>query len=960
MKNCGALTVLLILFRPCWADITVSRRPKVTNVRSGDIAVQFTHPGGEGALLSGVSFSGLETIGRPGLLWGAELRDTTGARVLLHGGMGSVDVTSAGDVLSLGWTGLPVVGGDTCDVRVDALLESERRRTEWRIAFNSVPSGWSLYRYRFPVVALSVPEADDCSLIEPSDWGTLVRNPLRNLPQGERRYPRSEVAMQFYGLQRGDRFVYLGLHDPAARAKEFDLSVHLRSESLQLGVLQPTRLRYGADYRQVYPFVLQTTTGDWYDGAQLYREWALTAPWTSAGPLSAGTKTPREFVETPLVLMRLGEESLDPAFVAKWAVRMREWFGVPITQHYYGWHQNFGSMSIDCYPEYFPTMPGFRQAVRKMEDADVRVMPYYNARLWRTDRESWRELGKAAAARDCYGRLFREVWMKIPTAVMNPASRTWRWVITQAVLRSVDAGCSAVYLDQLGEGTVHPSFDGRHPHEPGETASWIEAYRDIAGIIRTQGRSIQPDLVMTMEGNAEPFMHLIDSCLTGNSNNPDSIPLFSAVYHDYVMQFGRYVMSRDLGLPKAGILKFAQQYVFGSQFGWSNAHLERILPSDAPQALCLRAMARLRHVHAGLLAAGRMLRPLDLSAQVRTLDAEWYCWDKKTPVRIPEVLSSVWQRPDGLVGVSLVNVGDEASELTFDLPPAAYPVRPGGGSVLHRMDAGGAVVTETLTRGQGGWTISVPGLSPALLEVAGEPFTPPTPPPPPEATYVGYDLPTKAAYDALPFRVPDSPIGQKRSEDFPYRYEADALPAPEDPVWSLWGSAVSDGEHVVRAHGGALRLDSLSRPNAKAAMLTAFNGPAWDPDAMQGFTVETRLRVLATNEHERFALWVMANTPNTLFSLQVYTDRIVARSTNPWAVDMKTRMRTIRIVVLPGGERANLYLDEELLAGDVSVLQSVSPQTNLAVGPGASAGRVTAEIDYVRFDPTNPWLPQGR
>ena len=65
-------------------------------------------------------------------------------------------------------------------------------------------------------------------------------------------------------------------------------------------------------------------------------------------------------------------------------------------------------------------------------------------------------------------------------------------------------------------------------------------------------------------------------------------------------------MNKDLGLPKAALLKFAQQYTFGAQFGWSRAQLDRILPNDTPQSLCLRAMARLRRAHADLLATGRV------------------------------------------------------------------------------------------------------------------------------------------------------------------------------------------------------------------------------------------------------------------------------------------------------------------------------------------------------------------
>ena len=65
-----------------------------------------------------------------------------------------------------------------------------------------------------------------------------------------------------------------------------------------------------------------------------------------------------------------------------------------------------------------------------------------------------------------------------------------------------------------------------------------------------------------------------------------------------MLSFGRYVMLGDLELPKAALAKFAQQFVFGAQIGWSNAPLERfVLPGGTELAarlhlartLCRRA-----------------------------------------------------------------------------------------------------------------------------------------------------------------------------------------------------------------------------------------------------------------------------------------------------------------------------------------------------------------------------------
>ncbi len=65
-----------------------------------------------------------------------------------------------------------------------------------------------------------------------------------------------------------------------------------------------------------------------------------------------------------------------------------------------------------------------------------------------------------------------------------------------------------------------------------------------------------------MEGCAEAYMNQVDAFLIGNMNDPQEIPLFEAVYHDYVMGFGRYTFTPELTDKRfkgAIISKHAQQ-----------------------------------------------------------------------------------------------------------------------------------------------------------------------------------------------------------------------------------------------------------------------------------------------------------------------------------------------------------------------------------------------------------------
>ncbi|MCK5805014.1 MAG: hypothetical protein KAI66_19420 [Lentisphaeria bacterium] len=927
----------------------------MTEARSGKLALRM-HCRESGARLVGATVDGMQVLSKGELLWSLELRDTRGRRVVLNSDMGRVLIGEQGNVLQMRWQGFPVQENTALEVRVDITFEPDQQRLLWAIEFVRIPQDWTVFRYVFPNLNLPVESGSSCAFIEPRDWGTLTIDPLRNLETAPRVYSRASLNMQFFALQRARKLVYLGCHDLRARSKEFLVTSDRSAGELTFGVLQPTRMRYGAVYRQEYPFVIQVTEGDWYDASQIYRAWALTAPWTWRGPLHEGRKTPRRYIETPLVLMRLGQESCDPAFAASWAVRMQEWFGVPIMFHWYNWHQNFGSSSIDAYPEYFPARAGFRRAALAMRESRVQTMPYLNARLWRTDFASWHELGRRAAVRDPYGEIHREVWMKIPGATMNPASRLWRWVIGQAALRCVDAGCSGVYLDQLAESSALPSYDPEHPHEPGETAAWIQGYWSLCEEIRREARAIDPDFVLTAEGNAEPYMAGIDAFLTGNLNAPNSIPLFSAVYHDYVMQFGRYVMASDLDLPRAVLAKFGQQFIYGGQFGWSRACLETFLREDNTQAVCLRKMARLKAANPDLLGTGRMLRPLDLARQVPLLDVQWYQWSKLVTVSLPQVQNSVWQDASGQIGILLLNIGDTDLPLSITLPRTTYPPHsPDDAQLLSMTD--GEPSGRALKRNGERWQFTVPALSPLLLTMPGTPPEYPKAPLEPEFDMLGKHTKNEVIRAALPFFRPGTMPSEASSDGFPFAYEGDVLPQHAAPRWHLVGIASAPSSECLRVENGKLVIDTLSAAGRGALLLKLPRGPVWDVDGQTGFTVASALRVLKCNKDPRFAFWLQTNTEHGLMTLQIYPDRIVAPGRPPVQADMATHFRTIRIVGLGGGKSCDLYLDGERILEKVAFLGGVPRQSQLAFGAGASSGRVSAEIDWIRFHPSAPLVP---
>src|SRR5690606_18620044 len=153
-----------------------------------------------------------------------------------------------------------------------------------------VPDEWSVYRVHFPRLDLAVKKGSQAdAMIMPMDRGAVYRDPLATMPTGgimekvrRRPYPHGNHTMQFAALQRGEQLLYIGAHDTNAHLKTFFIGPDAANELVYVHPYSDTEIHYGEDWAMPYPWVLRVQRGDWYDVAQIYRKFALTAPWTKS------------------------------------------------------------------------------------------------------------------------------------------------------------------------------------------------------------------------------------------------------------------------------------------------------------------------------------------------------------------------------------------------------------------------------------------------------------------------------------------------------------------------------------------------------------------------------------------------------------------------------------------------------------------------------------------------------
>ena len=77
-----------------------------------------------------------------------------------------------------------------------------------------------------------------------------------------------------------------GAHDPKANHKVYLVNANDDAVSYTCENWPGQAEKGGGEYKLPYEAAVGVVNGGWYEAAQLYREWALTAPWSKAGKIS--------------------------------------------------------------------------------------------------------------------------------------------------------------------------------------------------------------------------------------------------------------------------------------------------------------------------------------------------------------------------------------------------------------------------------------------------------------------------------------------------------------------------------------------------------------------------------------------------------------------------------------------------------------------------------------------------
>ncbi|MBP5230917.1 MAG: hypothetical protein ILO68_04235, partial [Clostridia bacterium] len=385
------------------------------------------------------------------------------------------------------------------------------------------------------------------------------------------RYP-GDAAMSWFGLQSGNRFLYLGHHSPELRICALAAGASPRKADPRL-ILAISHFPFAKSGESVTvsECFLALCDGDWKAGSDIYGAYAR-ATWYRPPEVPDWV---RHITGWQRIILRhqFGEiqfryEDLPDVYRngAKYGLNMLMVFG--------WWKGRFDN----GYPIYEPddALGGaekLKEAIREIRDMGGRVALYTNGQLIDVNTDYYRTVGKHVCRIDIDGNDYRDHYRfgndgltlrafgykSFVTAC--PANEEWQNRLLEHEKMKFGYGCDSAFFDQLGGAAPLPCFNESHLHGPRPDAceEWrVEAFRRMFDAC-PEGKAIGTEMVNDM---ILPYVHYIHGIQTGAVYVPGNFPQMVQRTFPEVVQTDRFVHDDKDGTDAALGHAFVRGYRF--------------------------------------------------------------------------------------------------------------------------------------------------------------------------------------------------------------------------------------------------------------------------------------------------------------------------------------------------------------------------------------------------------------
>lgn len=659
--------------------------------------------------------------------------------------------------LELIWSGsdLPKLAG--ISVRATISLAQNDSLSYWSLKVSGLDA-YAIETVTYPIIG-GIRNSEKSLAAVPNWMGHLYENPagiLKSMkkPTFQWIYP-GQLSMQFISVyQPGENGFYVASDDAHAFQKDFKLGLNDQSK-LVFQMMNYPEFKFGIQtYTIPYKAVVGGFMGDWFQAAEIYRNWGTKQEWAKTARLK-NNQVPDWLKQTGLWVWNRGRtrEVLDPA------AAIQEKIKLPVSVLWHWWH---GSSYDDSFPEYIPPRDGkdnFMKDLHKAQSRNINAIVYMNQMQWSKSTKSWEAEGaikNAAKNRDgsTTDHVFNIFSGKSLTN-MCLAANAWRDKYTGLADTVINAyGVNGIYMDQACLSRM--CFDTKHGHQIGGGNYWAQGAGKLTMQIRDRINTTDKNqITLSGEGVSEAWLPYLDAFLAlqvslerySGAGATIPIPLFQAVYHPYAVIYGNYSSllkppydekwpaeqkpTDALTLLDA---KYNQQFLMeqGRSFAWGmQPMISNYLPSldtDRKKEMgYLYELVKIRNQAAEYLLHGKMMQNIRMDIPLQKMSISKlsiYAGQKEKVTNYeksyPTVYSGVWLSDKKNLGIALTNIADADYSAVIRLDLNQYGLK-GKSGTIYRITALGKNKLTSFTNGKIDHSLKIPGTSSLFLEIEPNP-----------------------------------------------------------------------------------------------------------------------------------------------------------------------------------------------------------------------------------------------
>ena len=554
---------------------------------------------------------------------------------------------------------------DGLSVEMPIRLNGARLETSLKVTNNN--SDIVLEAVTFPRYSFRRLDSGTDKLVIPFMSGVELANPTMaasEVAQQDYWYPTSDLNMQFHAYYDNKSGIYFAHEDPTGAVKRIT-TMGRRGDldaAYTTSVGQSVDGSGGNGYILSGVAVVEVFDGNWYDAAQIYRNFVQSkAAWRITE--LPRQDTPQWLRENSVSVEMQSRYEYSPDKMLNDAISFRNYLELPYLIHWSSWDD----ISKGSWPHFFAKESALA-IMPELTKNDIHFEVYIDTRLWAENdgpdrKSSWMysPLGEHYAVRSPENVIPFEtytIWFNEPGgrgwyserhryAVQCPAAAGWQEWILWLCERVAGYGVTGIYHDQVMAAAPHLCHNREHGHALGSAQAWVrDGYYPMLKKMRRKLKARYPQLTHSSEDFAEPYLREFDNAFCWRWTHKQ-IPLVGTVYGGGSIQLGNRLYG-DTGAKcdiKAFYAKLGEQLVRGEQLGYFT--LGDIKTPAA--ALQIKRLAHLRNALLTVFNAGQMLKNYEYANAMPQIATIWNAYkggsgggDKA--IHTPAVQQGRWRR----------------------------------------------------------------------------------------------------------------------------------------------------------------------------------------------------------------------------------------------------------------------------------------------------------------------------